>query len=249
MLKKILLVYLFFTVTIYAQNITIAVAANVSYAIDELKTEFSKLYPDIKVRVILGGSGKLTTQIKNNAPYQLFMSANMRYPEALYKQKIATTKPRIYAQGGLAILSKKRFDLSKGLDFLKNKKIKKIAIANPKTAPYGKATVEALKNIKIYNNIKYKFIYSESISQTISYTIVAADVGIIANSSLYSSKMRHFKKGVNWIPIDKKLYTPIDQGIVILKQGKNSKEVLAFYNFIFSKKAKKIFKKFGYNIL
>ena len=244
---KLLFIILFSTYSM-AGTIQIAVAANVSYAIDDLKKEFNKLYPDTKVKVTLGSSGKLTAQIKNGAPYQLFMSANMKYPNTLYKNKTAVTKPIIYAQGAIALLSNKAQDFTKGIKLLKDKKISKIAVANPKTAPYGKAAVEAMKNAGVYNDAKQKFVYAESISQTVSYTVTATDMGVIAKSSLYSPKMAEFKKGINWGEVDPKLYAPIDQGIVILKEGEKNAGVEVFYNFILSKKAKKIFEDFGYTV-
>ncbi len=245
---KLLIAFLLLSTCSMAESIKIAVAANVSYAINDLKKEFNALYPESKINVTLGSSGKLTAQIKNGAPYQLFMSANMKYPKALYEDNIAITKPIVYAQGAIALFSNKKQDFTKGLNLLKDKKIEKIAIANPKTAPYGKASVEAMKNAGIYNEIKKKFVYGESISQTVSYTVTATDIGIIAKSSLFSPKMVAFKKGVNWSEVDSKLYTPIDQGVVILKKGKKNSEVEAFYNFILSKKAKKIFENFGYTV-
>ena len=241
---KILLTILFFvSINLQAQTINIAVAANVSYAIDELKAEFVKMHPNIKVQVTLGSSGKLTAQIKNGAPYGLFMSANMNYPEALYKDKVAISKPTVYALGALSLFSVHKQDFSKGINILKAKQIKKIAIANPKTAPYGIAAFEALKNAKIYEDVKSKFVYGESISQTVTYAVIAADIGIIAKSSLFSSKMSKYKEGVNWIALNQKLYTPIKQGIVLIK---NSDAYKAFYDFILSEKAKTIFKKYGY---
>lgn len=171
------------------------------------------------------------------------MSANMKYPEALYKEKIAIAKPKVYALGSLAILSNKKRDLGDGIYILKSKEIEKIAIANPKTAPYGIAAMQAITNAKIKNEVKSKFIYGESISQTVSYTVTAADIGIIAKSSLYSKNMSKYKESINWIAVDSKLYTPIKQGIVMLKEDK---EVKAFYDFILSEDAKKIFIKYGY---
>jgi len=245
-MKKILFFITLSLSVLNAGNINIAVAANVSYAMDELKKEFNSMYPDIKVRVILGSSGKLTAQIKNGAPYELFMSANMKYPNALYVDGVATTKPIIYAQGSLAYLSSKKRDFTQGMEIVKEKSIFKIAVANPKTAPYGKAAIEAMKNAKVYEDVKSKFVYAESISQTVAYTVTATDLGFIAKSSLYSPKMFQFKKEINWSDVDAKLYTPINQGIVILKESKDSKEVKAFYDFILSKKAKVIFKNYGY---
>ncbi|MDH4943896.1 molybdate ABC transporter substrate-binding protein [Sulfurimonas sp. C5] len=245
-MKKILLSLLFSLSTVSAGEINIAVAANVSYAIETLKAEFAKTHPDTKVQVTLGSSGKLTAQIKNGAPYGLFMAANMKYPSSLYNDKIAITEPIVYAQGALAYLSVKQHDFSKGINILASDEVKKIAIANPKTAPYGKAAIEAIQNANIYDTVKDKFVFAESISQTVTYAITAADIGLIAKSSLYSDKMQEYKEGINWSAVDPKLYTPIKQGIVLLESGANNPEYKAFYDFILSDKAKEIFKSYGY---
>ena len=248
MIKSLIFIVLILSNTLVANDIKIAVAANVSYAIKDLLKEFNKTYPNISVKVILGSSGKLTAQISHGAPYGLFMSANMKYPNTLYNKKIAISKPIVYAYGSLALLSRKKQDFIQGIDLLKNKNIKKIAVANPKTAPYGIATAQALKNFGIYNDIKKKFIYGESISQTVSYAVTAADIGFIAKSSLYSPMMLKYKKDINWDEVDSKLYTPISQGMVILKNGKNNTDINLFYNFILSKKAKEILNDFGYKV-
>lgn len=234
---------------LHAGVVNVALAANVSYAIDELKALFAKKYPDTEVKITLGGSGKLTAQINHGAPYDIFMSANMRYPNALYKQNLALTQPKIYAKGALAILSLHPRDFTKGITLVAEKSIRRIAIANPRTAPYGKASVEALQNAKLYEKVKKKFIYAESIAQTVTYAVTAADIGFIAKSALYSPKMQHFKEGRNWITVDEKLYRPIAQGIVLLKQAKDNPDAKHFYDFILSHEAKMIFKKYGYNTL
>lgn len=245
-MKRVVLLIFISSICLFANTINIAVAANVSYAIGDLIKEFNKENPDTKVQVTLGSSGKLTAQIKNGAPYLVFMSANMKYPKALYDEKIAITKPIIYAQGSLAILSSSKKDFSKGIFLTKEKSINKIAVANPKTAPYGKAAIEAMKNADLLDSVQNKFVYAESISQTVSYAITAADIGFIAKSSLYSPKMSMYKEGVNWVDVDSKLYTPISQGVVILKTAQNNLEAKAFYDFILSDNAKVIFKRFGY---
>lgn len=229
-----------------AQTINIAVAANVSYAIEELKAEFKKNHPETEVQVTLGSSGKLTAQIKNGAPYGLFMSADMKYPNALYDEKIATTKPVVYAEGALAYLSNKEQDFSKGIEILKSDKISKIAVANPKTAPYGIAAIEAMKSSGVYDSVQGKFVFAESISQTVAYAITAADIGLIAKSSLYSNKMSMYKEDVNWAEVDSKLYMPIEQGMVLLKYAAKNNMYKAFYDFILSDKAKEIFRSYGY---
>jgi molybdate transport system substrate-binding protein len=247
-MKIKLLLILLLTGSLFAEKITVAVAANVSYAIDDLKKEFTLLYPSLKVQIVLGGTGKLVAQIKHKAPYDILMSANMMYPQALYKSGEAITRPLVYAQGALAFISAKKYDLSKGLELMTEDSIKKIAVANPKTAPYGVATFEALKNAHLLDKVKPKFVYAESISQTVTYATKVTDLGFIAKSSLFSPRMSQFKKGVHWMDVDSKLYTPIDQGIVLLKHGEKSAEASAFYAFILSRKAKKIFEKFGYSV-
>jgi len=135
MLRRILLPLLLLSFTLHAQTITVAVAANVSYAIEDLKKAFNKTYPKTKVRIVLGSSGKLTAKIKNGAPYDMFLSANMKYPNFLFEHNIAITKPIVYAKGSLAFLSKKPRHFTKGLHILLDDDIKRIAVANPKTAP------------------------------------------------------------------------------------------------------------------
>lgn len=247
-MKKILLTLIFTMVSLQAGEIKVAIAANVSYAIDDLKKAFHTLYPETTVQVTLGSSGKLTAQIKNGAPYQLFMAANMKYPEALYKEGIAVTRPLVYAQGSLAYLSNRPQDFTKGIALIKDATIQKIAVANPKTAPYGKAAIEAMKKGGVFEAVEKKFVYAESISQTVSYAVTAADIGFIAKSSLYSPKMVHYKEGVNWADVDPKLYTPINQGIVVLNNGEKSSEVAAFYTFMLSAKAKEILQQYGYMV-
>jgi molybdate transport system substrate-binding protein len=245
-MKRIILILIVLYSSIFAGQINIAVAANVSYAINKLIVEFNKTNPETKIQVILGSSGKLTAQIKNGAPFHIFMSANMEFPQSLYDDNIAITKPIVYAQGALAMLTIKKIDFSDGINLIKKDSIKKIAVANPKTAPYGVATIEALKNAKLYDEVENKFVYGESISQTVTYAITAADIGFIAKSSLYDEKMSEYKENMNWIEVSPSLYTPINQGIVIINNAKDNKEVKAFYEFILSSDAKKIFKENGY---
>jgi molybdate transport system substrate-binding protein len=248
LMKKIVLGMVLSLAILSAGEIKIAVAANVSYAIEPLKKAFYALYPKTNIEVILGSSGKLTAQIKNGAPYELFMSANMKYPEVLYKEGIAVTKPIVYAQGALAYVSVKPQDFTQGMRLLTEYKIQKIALANPKTAPYGVAAVEALRNAKVHDAVKEKFVYGESISQTMTYAMTAADIGFIARSSLFSPQMAHLKEGINWSDVDETLYTPIDQGMVILKKAEGNPEVRDFYDFMLSAKAQKILKNFGYKV-
>ena len=247
-MKKALLGILLSLAILNAGEIKIAVAANVSYAIEPIKKAFYAHHPDTRIEVILGSSGKLTAQIKNGAPYQLFLSANMKYPETLYKEGMAITEPVVYAQGALAYLSVTPRDFTQGMALLKDDSIQKVAIANPKTAPYGAAAKEALEKSGLHEPLKDKFVHAESISQTVTYAMTAADIGFIAKSSLFSPQMSHFEQGIHWAEVDPTLYTAIDQGMVILKKGEGNAEVKAFYDFILSQEAREILISFGYKV-
>lgn len=246
-MKKVLLLSALLTVFSWAGTVRVAVAANVSYAIDTLIAAFNETHPDTRIRTVLGSSGKLTAQIQHGAPLHLFLSANMQYPEALYENGLALLKPEVYTEGTLALFSVKSYDLSKGLQLLTDENIRRIAIANPKTAPYGVAAYEALQTQHLYDKLKTKFIFGESISQTVSYAVTAADIGIIATSSLYSKQMQKYKKGVHWEEVDPSLYTRIKQGIVLLKPAQGNEEAKAFYQFVLSPKAQKILSQYGYH--
>ena len=246
-LKKFLWVCTFFSL-LHSGEITIAVAANVSYAIAPLKQAFKEKYPQSKVRVVLGSSGKLTAQITHGAPYDMLLSANMKYPEALYEKQLAVTKPVVYAQGTLALLSTDEHNYTQGLDILNAPTIHKIAIANPKTAPYGMAAKEALEQVKLYDRLRAKFVYGESISQTLLYTMRATDIGLVAKSLLFSPKMADYKEGKHWVEVDTKYYAPIEQGMVVLKRAEHNSEVKNFYEFMLSPEAKKILQSYGYRI-
>ena len=246
MKKSIFVALVFLTTYSMAGSVSVALAANVADAMVELKKEFAHISPEIEVKVTLGSSGKLTAQIKNGAPYALFLSADMNFPEALYKEGIAITKPVVYAQGALAYLSKTPQDFTQGMALLKKDAMGKIAVANPKTAPYGTAALEAMKHAGVYDAVKGKLVFAESISQTVVYTVTAADIGFIAKSSLFGPNMTQYKEGTHWVEVDTTLYAPINQGIVLLKAGEQNKEAKALYDFVLSAKGKEILKKFGY---
>jgi molybdate transport system substrate-binding protein len=221
--------------------VRVAVAANVSFAILELAKEFKKEFPNIDLQISLGSSGKLSAQIENKAPYDVFMSANMKYPETLFEQGFGLKKPEIYANGNLILFSMSERDFSNGLKIFEHESFSKIAIANPKTAPYGLASFEVLENLGYVEKLKPKFVYGESIGQTFTYATKVTEIGFVAKSQLFNKNFSSFVEGKNWFEIPKKLYSPISQGVLILNQnGEN------FYKFLLSEKGKKILEHYGY---
>ncbi len=237
------LLVLFFCVGLSANTISIASSANLAFVMPELIKNFNQTHPNIKVNYTIGSSGKLYAQIKNGAPYDIYMSANEIYADKLHKTNNTYSPPVVYAKGRLALVSAKQQFKNINIYHLTYKIIDRIAVGNPATAPYGVATKQALTNAKLYDQIKHKLVYGESISQTLSYVLNSTNYGIIAMSALKAKKLRHLKKHTNYIEIDRKLYEPIKQAMIRLN---NQKETKLFFDFLLSQKAKKIFKQYGY---
>jgi molybdate transport system substrate-binding protein len=228
-----------------AQKLRIAVAANAQFVAKVLVAQFKK-QTGIDAELIVSSSGKLTTQIEQGAPFDVFLSADMKYPQELYNKKFTVAKPQIYAYGTLVLWSKKEIGLDKGLSALNNPVIKKIAIANAALAPYGEAAEQAMKRTNMLDKLKPKLVYGESIAQVNQYLLAGAvDVAFTAKSVVLDPAQQ--VKG-NWAEVNSKLYAPIAQGVAILKSstGERLKQANQFYKFLFSNTAKQTFKKYGY---
>jgi molybdate transport system substrate-binding protein len=223
-------------------KLTIATAANVQYPMEELTKEFTG-ESGIECNVIPGSSGKLTAQIKSGAPYDIFISADMKYPEELYRNGFTTNPPEVYAYGRLVLWTLD--SIPPAIKRLDSPFYRHIAIANPQIAPYGQAAVQCLKFYGMYDKIADRLVFGENISQTSQFIISGtAQAGFTAKSVVLSPRMNN--KGT-WTEIDGDSYSPIAQGVVIIKRQKdNSKEATVFYDFIFSEKSKEILKKYGY---
>ncbi|MBC3872772.1 molybdate ABC transporter substrate-binding protein [Undibacterium sp. LX15W] len=231
----------------HADTLSVAVAANVQFAFDDLKEEFKK-QTGHDLKGVFNSSGKFVSQIINGAPFDVFMSADMDFPNSLYQQGFTITAPKIYAYGSLVLWTTKNLDLQSWQSLLQSDKVQKIAIANPKTAPYGKETIRVLKFYKLDVVLEPRFVYAESISQADQYIHSGVvDLGFTAKSVVVSSKMQG--KG-QWIELPANSYTPIAQGVVILKHGQENAPQASqqFYDFLSSAKAKAILQKNGYAV-
>jgi molybdate transport system substrate-binding protein len=247
-MKKIISLFAFiliFTASISAQNIKVAVAANLQAVIKELQADF-KSKTGIAIEPIVGSSGNLTTQIKNGAPFDVFLSADMNFPVTLFKDGFSSKKPVVYAQGKLIICSSQDIGFENWERLLLTERVKKIAIANPAIAPYGKAAQEALGKKGILDDIKSKIVSGESISQVNTYiTTGVVDVGFTTQALVDDPTN---KTKLYWKAIDSKLYGPIEQGIVLLKHAAGNADAEKFYQYVLSAPAKAIFVKFGYKV-
>ena len=226
--------------------LTIAVATNAQYVTEQLINAYQK-QTGIKSLMIVGSSGKLTAQIIEGAPYDLFMSADMSYPKTLYEADMTTDAPQVYAIGQIVLWSSK-LQLIDTIDLLISEHIEHIAIPNPVVAPYGRAAMEVLDFYDITSVVKHKLVYGESVSQTAQFVSTgAAGIGFISKSMIVNTPLSKLGK---WKSIDTTAYQPIEQGAVIIKRG-SIKEHAAqnFYTFLFTKRAKEILRDGGYGIL
>jgi len=227
------------------KTITIATAANMQFAMQELADAFTQK-TGTSCDLVISSSGKLTAQIKEGAPYDIFVAANMKYPQEVYAAGRAKTKPKVYAYGKLVLWSLNE-NIGVDIETLESEAIHHIALANPKTAPYGTAAVSALKQLKIYDRIQNKLVFGESISQTNQFILSgAAELGFTAMSVVKAPSMQ--SRGV-WISVADSLYNPIEQGVVLIDHDVDTKpEAAAFYNYLFSEEAQEILQDFGYSI-
>jgi len=245
---RTLVLFFSLVVSIFAGEVRVATAANMAFVLPKIVEVFKAKYPDIMVEMAVGGSGKLRAQIENGAPYDLFLSANTQYPEALYAKGIGVQKPVVYAQGELVLFSRRGLDLSLGLQTLTHEEVTRIAMANPTTAPYGKAAKEALENAKVWSLVEKKIVYGESISQTVIYTLRMVDVGIIAKSALYSDKVVPLLSTATHEDLNASLYSPIDQGMLLLRSSVENPDAKTFYDFLQTDRAKTILQAYGYRV-
>jgi molybdate transport system substrate-binding protein len=230
---------------VLADTLTVAVAANVQYAFDDLQAAFNT-ETGHQIKPVYNSSGKFAAQIMNGAPFDVFLSADMEFPEKLYKEGYAAGAPKVYAYGALVLWTMKDLDLKNWQSALAGPAVGKIAVANPKTAPYGRETIKALQYFKLDDTLRPKLVFGESIAQTNQYIHSrAADAGFTAKSVVMSPQMQG--KGT-WIELPKGSYQPIAQGALILKHGQQTKPKPAqqFYDFLYSANARAILERYGY---
>ncbi len=213
------------------------------FAMNELVTAFEKT-SQIKCQIVTASSGKLTAQIKAGAPYDLFVSADMKYPLELFESGFSSKTPKVYAKGHLVFWTLQDQPYPQ-IELLQSESIKHIAIANPMTAPYGEAAMKVLEYYDLKKTLEAKLVYGESISQVNQFILSkSAEIGITAKSTVMTPEMKN--KGY-WTEIDSSAYSAVEQGVVILNHS-NSKDAQRFYDFLFSSEAKKILKEFGYSV-
>ncbi len=228
--------------------ILIAAASNLKFAMDDIIEIFEKKKSGINVKPIYGSSGNFFNQILNGAPFDLYFSADSRYPKELEKKQFGGGVTA-YAFGRIVLMVPANSDIriqTLGIKSLFHPSVKKIAVANPTHAPYGKAAVVFMKQKNIYEKLKGKLVMGENISQAAQFVESGgAEVGIIALS--IAVKARELGHVAYWeIPVE--TYPPIEQEFIILRRTKKLKLVRDFTDFIKSREGKSILVKYGFNV-
>lgn len=230
-LLRIVALLLFVTASVSAQEVRVAAAADLKFAMQDLAAQFEK-QTGTKVDVTYGSSGNFFSQMENGAPFDLFFSADIEYPRKLEAAGLAEPGTLYeYAIGRIAIWMPPdaKVDVThEEWKALVDPSVQKIAIANPEHAPYGRAAVAALQKAGIYEQVKAKLVYGENISQAAQFVQSGnAQAGILAMSLAVSPGM---KEGKRWeIPTD--MHPAIKQGAIVLKSAKNKEQAGAFLEF------------------
>ncbi|PAF42431.1 molybdate ABC transporter substrate-binding protein [Helicobacter sp. 11S02596-1] len=241
-MKKIFLASLLLVGVLFGREIHVAAAANLAYALGEIQKEFLSTHPGDKINIGYSSSGKAYAQIIQGAPIDLFVSADREFPHKLFMEGKTPQKEKVYAQGVLVLWSADPKIKITSLEMLTDKNIVHIAIPNPELAPYGRAAKESLEKTHLASKIKSKLINASSISQAHQFVATGnAQAGFGALSLIDKQD-----KNVSYILVDKSLYAPIDQALVLTEHGKDNALAKEFEAFILSPKAQAIFKKYGY---
>lgn len=234
---------------VFAQErLSIAAASDLQPAMSRVVSQFEKETGQ-KVDLSFGSSGNFFAQIQNGAPYDLFFSADAFYPQKL--ESAGLTQPnsyREYATGKIALWVPRdsKIDVSTGLSVLAGPEVKKIAIADPQHAPYGRAAEAALKKAGVWEQVSPKIVLGENVSQTAQFVQShSADAGILALSLVLSPAMkdqgRHFE-------IPQTLYPPLRQAAVILKSAQHKKLAQRFMEFLRKPEIVSLFRQYGFEV-
>jgi len=249
MSKLLSLLILFTSALASAQEITVAAAADMSAALPELVAAYTKKTGQT-VKLSFGASGNLTNQIRNGAPFDIFFSADEQYPQQLISEGLASKDTLYrYAVGRLVLWvpADSPLDLSKlGIQALLDPSVKKISIANPATAPYGRAAAAALRHFGIYDRVSGRLVLGESVSQAAQFVESGnAQAGLIALSHALAPTMKG--KGRYWaVPLD--AYPTLNQAAVVLSKSKQQDAARRFLEFLRGPEATSLLTGYGFSL-
>ena len=228
------------------ERITVAAAADLKFALDEIVADFRSARPDDAVEVVYGSSGKFATQIRQGAPFDLYFSADTAYTRALEADGLALGPTRAYAVGRIVLWSNTRDARALRLQDLADPALGRIAIANPRHAPYGKRAEEALRAAGVWDAVQPRLVQGENIAQTAQFVQTGnATVGIIAlslalNPTLAAQGGHHL--------IDAALHAPLEQGFILTRQAEGKALATAFADYIGTAAARAVLTRYGFEL-
>jgi molybdate transport system substrate-binding protein len=228
--------------------VRVAAASDLKFALDEIITAFRAKHPGITVQVSYGSSGNFFSQLANRAPFDMFFSADVDYPRQLIAKGLAAKETEfLYAVGRLVVWVPRSsaLDLTRlGIHALADPSIRKIAIANPKHAPYGRVAEAAMKTLGVYEAAQERLVYGENIAQTAQFVQTgAADIGIIALSLAVASALKD--EGRFWeVPLES--YPRIEQGGVILSWATDTAAAQVVRAFVLGEEGRAILRRYGF---
>ena len=226
----------------------IAAASDLVFCLEELNRQFTNSHPGVTLKTSIGSSGNFFAQIKNGAPFDLFLSADMSYPKELIKAGAAEESSLFqYAIGRLALWTMNtNLALTNGLRVLRDPAVKRVAIANPEHAPYGRAAREALRHTGLWDGLQSKLVLGDNISQTAQFVQSGnADAGIVALSLVLSPKLTNVGR---WVHVPSDTHPPLEQGAVLTRRGKDNTAARDYLKFLQSGKAREIFDRYGFRL-
>jgi molybdate transport system substrate-binding protein len=229
-------------------TVSVAAAADLKFAFDELLRSFRVAHPDIEVRVTYGSSGNFFTQLSNKAPFDIYFSADIEYPRKLIEEGLGLQETEFrYAVGHIVVWvpNASPLDVHRlGIEALAEPSVRKVAIANPKHAPYGRAAEAAMKKLGVYDRVKDRLVLGENIAQAAQFVETgAADVGVVALSLAMAPRMRDI--GRYWtVPLD--AYPPLEQGGTVLSWAKDRRATEQFRSFVLGGQGREILKQYGF---
>jgi len=229
-----------------SEEFSVAAAADLTYCLPVIDDAFQKANPGAVVKVSFGSSGNFFEEIKNGAPFDVFLSADINYPQTLAKAGLVEA-PVKYAEGKIVLWTMNGgLDVSRGLAVLKDAAVKHVALANPDHAPYGRAAKAALAHENLWDELTPKFVFGENIAQTAQFVQTGnADAGFVAMSLVAAPQLAHAGHYYE-IPADD--YAPIDQAAALTKAGAGKPLAQAYVAFLQSDAARKILEQFGFRL-
>lgn len=228
----------------HAEKLSLAAAADLKFAMDEIVANFRKIHPQDQVTVTYGSSGRFHTQIQQGAPFDIFFSADISLPRELAKSGFAESDVRPYAFGRIVLWSASLDASRMTLQSLTDPAITRIAIANPRHAPYGQRAAEALRAAGIWEKVESKLVLGENIAQTAQFVQTGnAQVGVIALSLALNTELS--SKGGYWL-IPDKLHDPLEQGYVITRRAANNALARDFASYVGGPAARAVMTRYGF---